>query len=95
MIPCPKIVTYSSPEAAANERFLAVFYMPFGPTKRHPAGGEVRLPIQFFGPNRGAVVAKAETFWAEEQAKEAKKREAAALRDAAAKADREKRKVAA
>lgn len=72
MIPCPNIVVYESTYAPASHRFQALFFTSAGKS----------LPLVFFAAERDAVIGSASSWWAEDQARLAKKQADNAARSA-------------
>ena len=76
-----RIATFSSTDAPESERWHAYWYRP----TRNKAGvitGEERLPLVIVGRTKDVVIARAEAWWAKEQAKIADEAQAAAERAA-------------
>lgn len=71
MTPCPSILVHECPDAPDGHRFIAGFYRPV--MKDGETVGWSRLPMIISSGDRDKAISAARDFWAEEQAKIARR----------------------
>jgi hypothetical protein len=74
----PRICTFESLNAPEGDRWMAAFCRP---SKKDDRAWS-RLPLVFYGRDEADVIAAADKFWTDEQAREEAKAKAAADRAA-------------
>ena len=88
-----RAIAFYSAEAPEKERYVAFLYQPTRPSAKQIANGITSTPdkrrsMVFPSASKAGAMRSAEAWIAEERAKEARKREAAAKRDEARRSGR-------